>query len=292
MSCSPLRVCLLPILFTVGLSSACSPVNTGPAVATPMLDLNRSSVPLGGPLEMTYRFTASPESSTVTEPYRVFVHFLDADGETMFTDDHDPPVATTDWRPGEMVTYERRMFIPMYPYLGETSIVIGLYSPETGDRLALDGDMVSRNDYAVATIELVPQGESSFLMFEDGWHPPEVDGDREWRWTTSVATIAFRNPRRDSTLYFELEGRPGLFESPQRVDLVIGDRTIDSFLLEDSSATFHSVTVSADDFGDDDTAELALHVDQTFIPAEQPGSGGGDQRQLGVRVFYAFLEAR
>ena len=292
MSCSPLRVCLLPILFTVALSSACSPVDTGPAVATPMLDLNRSSVPLGGPLEMTYRFTASPEIRTVTEPYRVFVHFLDADGETMFTDDHDPPVAITDWRPGEMVTYERRMFIPMYPYIGEASIVLGLYSPETGDRLALDADMVSRNDYAVAAIELVPQGESSFLMFEDGWHPPEVDGDREWRWTTSAATIAFRNPRQDSTLYFELEGRPALFESPQRVDLVIGDRTIDSFLLEDSSATFHSVTVSADDFGDDDTAELALHVDQTFIPAEQPGSNGGDQRQLGVRVFYAFLEAR
>ena len=180
----------------------------------------------------------------------------------------------------------------MYPYLGDASIVLGLYSPVTGDRLALAGDQIRGNAYVVDTIELVPQQEGSFLMFKDGWHPPEVDDDREWRWTAGEATIAFRNPRQDSTLYFELDGRPGSFESPQRVDLVIGDRTIDSFLLEASSVTFHTTTVSADDFGDDDTTEMTLQVDQTFIPAELPGSNGGDHRQLGVRVFYAFLETR
>ena len=257
-----------------------------------MLRLNRSRVPLGGPLEMTYRFTASPKISNVTEPYRVSVHFLDVDGETIFTDDHDPPVATTDWRPGEVVTYKRRMYIPMYPYLGDASIVLGLYSPKTGDRLALTGDQIGRNAYLVSSIELVPQQESSFLMYQDGWHPPEVDGDREWRWTAGEATIAFRNPRQDSVLYFEVDGRPDLFDSPQRVDLVVGDRTIDSFLLKASGGTFHTAMVSADDFGDNDTTELTLRVDQTFIPAELPGSNGGDHRQLGVRIFYAFLETR
>ncbi len=292
MACVPLRLFLLPILFTLSLSSACDSLDTRPPVATAELSLDRSRVPLGGPLEMTYRFTAAPEISTVTEPYRVFVHFLDTDGEILFTDDHDPPVATTDWRPGDIVTYERRMVIPMYPYVGDASIVLGLYSPGTSDRLSLAGDQISRNAYLVSTIELAPQRESSFLMFQDGWHPPEVDGGRQWQWTAAEATLAFRNPRQDSTFYVELDGRPDLFESPQRVDLTIGERTIDSFLLETSGETFHIVTVSADDFGDDDTTELTFHVDQTFIPDELPGSNGEDSRQLGVRVFYAFLETR
>ena len=292
MACVRPRLFLLLILFTLSLSSACDSLDTSPPVATPSLALDRPRVPLGGPLEMTYRFTASPQISTVTEPHRVFVHFLDADGEILFTDDHDPPVATTDWRQGEIVTYARRMIIPMYPYLGDASIVVGLHSPVTGDRLSLAGDQISRNAYLVATVELAPQHESSFLMFQDGWHPPEVDGGRRWQWTSGEATLAFRNPRQDSLLYLELDGRADLFESPQRVDLTIGDRTIDSLLLETSGETFHRVTVSADDFGDDDTTELTFRVDQTFIPAELPGSSGEDNRQLGVRVFYAFLETR
>ena len=264
----------------------------GAAVAVPSLDLNRTRVPLGGPIEMTYRFTASSEIANLTKPYRVFVHFLDANGELLFSDDHDPPVVTTDWRPGETVTYERRMFIPVYPYYGKASIVIGLYSPITGDRLRLAGDHIGRRAYVVATIELASLKESSFLTFQDGWHQPEVDGDREWRWTTGEAIISFANPHQDSILYFELDGRPELFESPQRVDLAIGNRTIDNFLLDPPNVTFHTTMVNAGDFGDDDTVELILRVDQAFVPAELPDSDSVDNRKLGVRVFHAFLEPR
>ncbi len=286
---SPLLV--LPLLCTMNLSGACGSPDMGPAVAIPELGFNRARVPIGGPLEMTYRFTASPEIGTLTEPYRVSVQFLDADGELMFIDDHDPPVATTDWRPGETVTYERRMFIPMYPYVGNASIALGLYSPVTGDRVALAGDHIGQGAYAVATIELAPPPKS-ILMFQDGWHQRERDGDREWQWTAGEAIITFRNPRQDSILYFELDGRPDLFESPPRVELVVGDRTIDSFSLEASGVTFHAAMVSASDFGDDDTTELTLHVDQTFVPATLPDSNGVDARRLGVRVFHAFLESR
>ena len=69
----------------MSLSSACGSLDTGPTIAVPMLSLNRSRVPLGGRLEMTYRFTASPKISNVTEPYRVSVHFLDVDGQDPLT---------------------------------------------------------------------------------------------------------------------------------------------------------------------------------------------------------------
>ena len=162
---------------------------------------------------------------------------------------------------------------------------------EAGGEVALAGDHIGQGAYAVATIELAPPPKS-ILMFQDGWHQRERDGDREWQWTAGEAIITFRNPRQDSILYFELDGRPDLFESPPRVELVVGDRTIDSFSLEASGVTFHAAMVSASDFGDDDTTELTLHVDQTFVPATLPDSNGVDARRLGVRVFHAFLESR
>ena len=76
--------------------------------------------------------------------------------------------------------------------------------------------------------------------------------------------------------------------SPQRLDLIVGDRPIDSFFLKASGVTFHTAMVSADDFGDDATTELTLHIDQTFVPADLPDSNSVDTRRLGVRVFHAF----
>ena len=190
-------ILLLPLLFTMGLSGACGSPDMGPAVAIPDLGLNRVRVPLGGPLEMTYRFSVLPEIGSQVEAYRVFVDFLDADGEVMFSDHHDPPVATTNWRPGQTVTYERRMFIPLYPYVGEASIVLRLSSPSTGDPVALVGEHLGQGAYAVATVELAPP-PTSFLWHRGGWHRRERDGNREWRWSSGEAVFAFQNPRQDS----------------------------------------------------------------------------------------------
>jgi len=70
-------------------------------------------------------FTVAEDASAFTDDYRVFVHFLDADGELMFSDDHAPPTPTMSWRPGQVITYERRTIVPVYPYIGEVTIAIG-----------------------------------------------------------------------------------------------------------------------------------------------------------------------
>ena len=279
---------LLPL---ASVSSACGSPDMGPAVAIPALSLSRPRVPLGGPLEMTYRFTVLLEIGDVTDTLRVFVDFLDADGKVMFTDHHTPLVPTTDWQPGQTVTYERLMFIPLYPYVGESVIALRLAWQSTGDPVALGGNHLGQGSYAVATIQLAPP-PTTVVTFRDGWHRRDRNGARGWRWSTGEASLAFQNPRQDSLLYLELEGRPALFESPQRVDLVVGDRTIDSFLLEDPGVILHTTTLSAGDFGQDDTIRLTVHVDQTFVPAEVPGSNSADDRRLGVRVFHAFVESR
>ena len=259
-------VSLLLLVFAAGLSGACGSPDVGPAVAVAEVTLDRSSVPLGGRLEMVYRFTALPQVGTLTEPPRVRVHFLDADGKVLFIDHHDPPVATTAWRPGETIAYRRLMYIPVRPYLGQTSIRLALSSPATGERLPLADERTGANGYVAATIDLTPPQRSSFPTFQNGWHRLERARGREWRWTKGIAVMAFSNPRRDSVLYLDLAGRPDLFDSPQRVDFVIGGRTVDSLLLETSGDTFHTVRLNAGDFGDADTAELTLRVDQTFVP--------------------------
>ena len=53
------------------------------------------------------------------------VHVVDADEELMWTDDHNPPVPTTQWKPGQTVEYTRTVFVPIYPYVGEATIQVG-----------------------------------------------------------------------------------------------------------------------------------------------------------------------
>ena len=270
--------------------AGCGLADTASAVATPTVGLNRTRVPLGGPLELTYRFTVAQDAGLLADDYLVFVHFLDADGDLMFTADHAPPQSTTSWQPGQEVSYDRRMVVPVYPYIGEVTVALGLYSPTTGDRLPLAGVHLGQRSYEVATLEMAPQSESGFLMYEDGWHAAESEADREWRWTTGHATLSFTNPQTDSTLYLEVDGRPELFESPQILTLSIGDTPIETIEIGSAEPSHHIVPVSSASLGDADTVTLTLTVDPSFVASEVTNGANNDDRELGVQVFYAFLE--
>ena len=68
------------------------------------VQLSRPRVALGSPVEVTYRFTVASDAGPLGNR-KVFVHFVDADGEQMWTDDHDPPTPTSAWKPGQTVEY-------------------------------------------------------------------------------------------------------------------------------------------------------------------------------------------
>ena len=272
---------------------SCGLTESVPPVATPALGLNRTSVPLGGPLEMTYRFTPAVDGLGSSDDYRVFVHFLADDGELMFADDHAPPEPTSAWRVGEAVTYNRRMIVPVYPYIGDVTVAIGLYSPTLGDRLPLAGEHIGQREYEVARLRMAPQSESGFLMFEDGWHLEESmaqDPNHSWQWTTGQATISFRNPEADSTLYLEVDGRPEVFDTPQILTVLVDETVIATLELASGEPTFHRIEVPVDSFGDTEMVAMTLNVDQTFIPSVMTGGDNPDERELGIQVFYAFLE--
>ena len=279
--------------------SGCGPTDSAPPVATPAVELSRSSVSLGGALEMRYRFTVAPDITGIPGDYQVFVHFLDPDGALMFTDDHAPPQPTGVWRPGQEIEYDRRMIVPVYPYIGEVTVAVGLYSLQDGDRLPLEGRHLGERVYQVGTVEMVPQSENGFgtdsenglATYADGWHGVESGSNREWRWTTGRATLAFPNPRTAATLHLEVGGQPELLETAQRLTLEIDGTEIETLELASEAPIFHRIDVPAESLGDGTTVVLTLNVEGTFVPAELTGNESSDQRELGARVFYAFLES-
>ena len=168
-----------------------------PPVATPSLTLSHDRAPLGSPLEMTYRFVVAPDAR-FDEDYRVMVHVVDTDEEMLWADDHNPPTPTREWKPGQTIEYTRTIFVPVYPYVGESTIQVGLYSLTTQKRLTLTGQDVGQHAYKVARLQLQPQTENLPSVFKDGWHPAEVaehNSTVQWQWTKKDATLAFRNPK-------------------------------------------------------------------------------------------------
>jgi hypothetical protein len=252
---------------------------------------------LGSPVELTYRFDVAPDA-VLTGDYRVFVHVLSADGTRLWTDDHDPVIPTSQWKPGQKVEYTRTRFVPIVPYLGEATIQLGLY--RENERLPLQGsDPADRESvaraYNVARLNFLPTSDSVFIIYKTGWHPDEFapeDAALSWKWTQRTAVFSVRNPRADVTLYLQYDARPDLFpEQPQQGALFIGDQEIYRFAADATTPALLRIPIAAAQLGGNDVTDLRLELDRTFIPAKLP-AGGRDVRELGIRVYHLFVEER
>jgi hypothetical protein len=267
--------------------------DTTPAVAAMQVTLSRPKVALGSPVEVTYKFTVEPNAPNLGKR-RVFVHFLDADEELMWTDDHDPPTPTSDWKPGQTVEYTRTMFIPSYPYVGAAKIAAGLYTPGNNERLKLANQDRGDRSYKVADFELLPQTENIFVIFKDGWHPAEVitegAGRTEWQWTKKEAVIAFRNPKRDVTLVLQADTPASASNAAQQVSVQVGDQTVATVPLSATTAPVLKFPITAAQLGTGDMVEMKFIADKTFVPALDPAMKSSDPRELGARFFHVFIQ--
>jgi hypothetical protein len=264
-------------------------------VATPSLTLARSDAAIGIPIDMTYRFALATNAPPVADDETIFVHFLDTDGELMWTDDHQPPVPTSQWKPGQTIEYTRTMFVPKFPYSGETQVELGIYSPKTGARLPLSGQTQGQRAYRVATFNLHPQTDNLYVVFKDGWHETEVAEEAsgiEWQWSKKTATLAFRNPMRDALFYFQCDQPVLGLGDPPHVELRIGSGVIDSFTPVPGQRELRKVALTAAQFGAGETVEMTVAVDKTFVPATITQLKSTDARELGIRVFRAYVQPR
>jgi hypothetical protein len=280
------------VVALVATVNACGSSDSAPPLATVSATVSKTAAPLGSPIDITYRFEVAP-GATFDGNYRVFMHLLDSDGVNRWSDDHDPPSKTSDWKGGETVEYTRTSFIPVVPYMGEASIRVGLYRLDAPDtRAPLQGPEPEGRSYKVATLNVLPQSENIFVMVRSGAHPAEFapeDPAREWFWTGRDYVASFKNPKKDATLYLEFDGRPDLFDQPQTVSVYLGSQNVASFAADSVDPHLRRIPLRADQLGSVDMAELRIGVDRSFIPSQMP-AGGQDSRELGIRIYRLFVD--
>jgi hypothetical protein len=259
-----------------------------PPVATPNVTFARERVAIGSPVKVTYRFQVAANAKFDGD-YWVFVHVLNPQGEQLWNDDHLPPTPTSQWKPGQTVEYTRTIFVPNYPHIGEAAVRLGLYSQVDNKRLVLAAPEASRREYVVAKLDLLPQSENVFLIYKDGWHPAEIASENpmsEWQWTQKRASFSFRNPKKEANFYLEYDGRSDLFTPPQQVTVRVGDTVLNTFAADVKEKTLLVLPITAAQFGDGEMVEMSIELDKTFKP------GGADTRELGIRVYHAFIEPK
>ena len=262
-----------------------------PPVARPAVRLSRESAALGSPVDINYRFDVAA-NATFDGDYMVMLHVLDADNQLLWTDDHFPPVPTSQWQRGQTVEYTRTVFVPVYPYVGEANLRVGLYSPSTKTRLSLDADDAGKKAYRAGRLRLTPQEAGTLALFESGWHPAESPAGNpmiEWKWTEKNAVLAFANPKHDSTLFLDLDTSE-LLKEPQAVLVSLGKDELGRFQVAPGQRALKRLPIRSAQLGSGRTVAIQLAVDRTFVPAALTNGRNHDPRELGVRVFHAAIE--
>jgi hypothetical protein len=295
MRTNPGRVAIVvAILTTLAALAACGGnEDEAVGVATPGVKLGRATASVGSPIDVEYAFTVAQDAPPFAEDYVVFVHFVGAGGELMWTDDHQPPTPTRQWKAGDTIRYSRTVFVPKFPYAGEAFVQVGLYSPQSNVRLPLLGDNVGGRAYRVAAFTMALQPEANFIVFRDGWHDAEVSADDrsvEWRWSRKEGALSFRHPKRDVELTL-LVDQPVL-AGGQQVEIRVGGTSVDTFALQRGSRELRRIPLSAAQLGEGDTVEVEIVPDRTFVPASIPELKSADARELGVRVFNVHVEPK
>ena len=206
-----------------------------PPVATPTVTLSHDKAPLGSPLDSPTS-SSSPTTRTSTEDYRVMVHVVDADEELMWTDDHNPPMPTTQWKPGQTVEYTRTIFVPVYPVRRRG---------DDSDRPVLDQTIRSAWRWRARTSGSAPTRSRSSSCCRRprtcsrssrtaGIRPksPTHNAAVEWQWTKKEATLAFKNPKKDACSISTSTTRSRVCNEPQQVQVTLGGQAVDEFTLE------------------------------------------------------------
>jgi hypothetical protein len=246
------------------------------------------------PVELDVSFAVASDAPPFEEDYTVFVHVLDDDGRMIGAADHSPATPTREWKAGSTIEYRHSDYAPVSDYVGDATLVVGLYSRSSGERLPLAGEVVEPRAVKAGSFEMRERSEPYAVIFREGWHPPESPegSGLEWRWSSKSARLTFANPKRDAVLTLELDQPNDVFPVAQHIEIRLGDAVVDDFDLEPGPPLERRVNLSQNQLGDGHDVELTVVSDKTFVPAKFAGLRSSDIRQLGVRVFRAFVQPK
>src|SRR5262245_10857679 len=176
------------------------------------------------------------------------------------------------------------MLVPRTSALGHFTLEVGLYSPKSRERLPLSGENRGRRSYRVAALDVTGAGRDTPVLYLDGWHNAEVPDNAqgvEWRWSKGKSTLWLRNPKRDAVFVIDTDQPAAALGSAQRVTLRIADKDVDSFEVPPGKRLQHRVALPASALGESEMTRMTLVVERTFVPANLPGGGSSDKRELG-----------
>ena len=267
------------------------PAEVNPIV--PSIKFNRTKAPLGSALEITYTWTVEPGAAKLDQNYWALVHFLDNQDVMLFSDDHQPEPPPSTWEAGKTYSYTRTRFVPVYPYVGEVEVRMGLYPyPGRGERPALKGEDKGFREYKVAKIELQPQTENIFPVYKEGWHNPETHPENpsvERTWTKKEALMSFKNPKQDVIVYLEGDTCVKCFTKTPELTVTVGKNVGIAFPIEGPQVYLKKFKVKAADLGDEEWTDLRLSMNESFVPKNLNPPLNNDDRELGFNVYHLFV---
>jgi hypothetical protein len=289
------RMIAIGLVAVGGLAVGCrrAPVEVNPI--EPSIQVNQMRAPLGSALEITYTWKLDQNAKPVPAGYRAFVHFLDSHKVVLFTDDHIPVPAPETWEPGKSYSYKRTVFVPIYPYVGEAQVAVGLYpAAGRGARIMLKGQDLGLRAFKVADIELLPQTENVFLVYKEGWQNPEAHPENanvERTWTKKEALVSFKNPQKDVVIYLEAATSPKFFPQPPVLQVMVGDKVGVTVPIEGSELFLKRIRVKAEDLGKAEFVDLKLSMNESFFPNKLNPPLNNDDRELGLLVYHLYVGA-
>ena len=267
------------------------PAEVNPII--PSIKVNRTKVPLGSALEITYTWTVEAGAKKLDQNYWALVHFLDNHEVMLFSDDHPPVPPPSTWEPGKTYSYTRTRFVPVYPYVGDVEVRMGLYPyPGRGERPALKGEDKGFREYKVGTLELLPQTENIFLVYKEGWHNPETHPENpsiERTWTKKDALVSFKNPKKDVIVYLEGDTCVKCFDKAPELTVWVGNNVGLRLPIDGPQVYLKKIRVKAADLGNDEWTDIRLSMNQSFVPKNLNPPLNNDDRELGFNVYHLYV---
>lgn len=279
------------VLMGVALLPACARRKAEISDITPAFEVNRARAPLGSAIETTITWKVGPNAKKVPEGYNAFIQFLDSHKVVLFADTHVPTPPPSAWEPGKSYSYKKTYFIPVYPYVGDVQVAMGLVPASgRGERMGLKGEDIGLRAYKVGKMELLPQTDNIFLVYKEGWHSPEAspaNPSLERTWTKKEALVSFKNPKKDVVLYLEADTNFKAFLQKPVLTVALGGKTGTVVPIENSEVFLKKIRVKGQDLGQDEWVDLRLSLNQSFVPKAL--GLNQDERELGLLVYHLYV---
>ncbi|HLA77224.1 MAG TPA: hypothetical protein VJU18_06570 [Vicinamibacteria bacterium] len=258
-------VALVASLLCAG--AGCSADRLYPSVkARPSIEIEAGTPPRAGrPIAMHFSWVVDPDFKPPARPHRVFVHFLLADGQLAFTDDHEPEPAVGRWKPGGVYEYTRTVVLP--DRVRRLGVRVGLFSarfPYKARVLARDTRKPGFPTLAEFQVAENPDQAEEAVHLGRGFLPWVQDGRamaRSTSWTGRSATFAFLRRPEGTTLLLQGYTERARFSSDPTLTLRVGDLEVRQLIRDDNRRV-----VRLDIPGDGSTAiaEGTLAMDASF----------------------------